>query len=84
MLSIDHLCMPVMSSCQQSGTQSNEVILSVLDCQVMTPVPTRWNSYYDARQSLLLDSSDKINELCHLCVALVLLVFKDIEFAIMK
>ena len=64
-----------------SDPKSNEVILSVLDCQGMTPVPTRWNSYYDARRSLLLHSSDKINELC---VALGLPVFKDIEFAFMK
>lgn len=64
-----------------NSPKSNEIILSVLDCQVMTPVPTRWNSYYDARRSLLLHSSDKINELC---VALGLPVFKDVEFAFMK
>lgn len=64
-----------------NSPKSNEIILSVPDCQVMTPVPTRWNSYYDARRSLLLHSSDKINELC---VALGLPVFKDVEYAFMK
>ena len=64
-----------------NSPKSNEIILSVLDCQVVTPVLTRRNSYYDARRSLLLHGSDKINQLC---VALGLPVFKDIDFVFMK
>jgi len=39
---------------------SNEIMSDILGCQLLTPVPTRWNSYYDARRSLLLHSSDKL------------------------
>lgn len=28
--------------------KSDEVINSVLDCQLHLPCPTRWNSYYDS------------------------------------
>jgi hypothetical protein len=64
-----------------NSPKSNEIILSVLGSQVVTPVPTRWNSYYDARRSLLLHGSDKINTLC---VGLGLPAFKDVEYAFMK
>jgi hypothetical protein len=61
--------------------QSNEIISASLGCQLITPVPTRWNSYYDARRSFLLHSVDKIDALCK---ALELPCFKEVEIAFLK
>ena len=61
--------------------QSNECIQAVLGCQIVTPVATRWNSFYDARRSLLQHSPAKLDELY---TSLQLTVFKDIEIAFMK
>lgn len=64
-----------------NSPQSNEIISSVLGCQLVTPVATRWNSYYDSRRSLLLHSEEKLTALCE---ALQLPVFKEVEIAFMK
>ena len=64
-----------------NSPKSNEIISSVLGCQLVTPVQTRWNSYYDARRSLLLHSSDKIDLLC---TSLGVPNFKEAEFAFMN
>ena len=61
--------------------QSNECIQAVLGCQIVTPVATRWNSFYDARRSLLQHSPAKLDELY---TSLQLTVFKDVEIAFMK
>ena len=37
-----------------NSPQSNEIIQTVLGCQIVTPVATRWNNYYDSRRSLLV------------------------------
>jgi len=60
---------------------SNEIMSDILGCQLLTPVPTRWNSYYEARRSLLLHSSDKLKALCE---ALDLPCFKEQELAFLK
>lgn len=64
-----------------NSPQSNERIQTVLGCQIVTPVATRWNSFYDARRSLLIHSPAKLDELY---VSLQLPVLKDIEIAFMK
>lgn len=60
---------------------SNEIMSDILGCQLLTPVPTRWNSYYDARRSLLFHSSDKLEAVCK---ALDLPCFKEQELAFLK
>ena len=61
--------------------QSNEILSDILGCQLLTPVATRWNSYYDARRSFLLHSSDKLEALCK---AFDVPCFKEQEFAFLK
>jgi hypothetical protein len=61
--------------------QSNEIMSAMLGCQLLIPVPTRWNSYYDARRSILLHSSDKLEAVCK---ALDLPLFKEQELAFLK
>lgn len=61
--------------------KSNEILFSILGCQLLTPVPTRWNSYYDARHNLLLHSSDKLEEVCK---SLEVPCFKEQELAFLK
>jgi len=63
-----------------NSPKSNEIIRSILGCQLVLPVQTRWNSYYDARRSILLHGQDKINQLC---ASLGLPQFKDIEYSFM-
>lgn len=60
---------------------SNEVISAMLGCQLVTPVTTRWNSYYDACRSLLLHSAEKLDALLK---ALQLPCFKEAELAFLK
>ena len=58
--------------------------LCVLGCQLVTPVQTRWNSYYDARRSLLLHNTDKIDQLSSLSTSLGVPNFNEAEYAFMK
>ena len=58
--------------------------LCVLGCQLVTPVQTRWNSYYDARRSLLLHNTDKIDQLSSLSTSLGVPNVNEAEYAFMK
>ena len=64
-----------------NSPQSNEKIQEVLGCQIVTPVATRWNSFYDARRSLLVHSPAKLDQLC---TSLQLPTFKDVDILFMK
>jgi len=64
-----------------NSPKSNEIIRGTLGCQLILPVPTRWNSYYDARRSLLLHGQEKVNQLC---VSLALPQLKDVEYSFVK
>ena len=64
-----------------NSPQSNEIIQTVLGCQIVIPVATRWNSYYDARRSLLLHGPPKLDLLC---TSLQLPIFKEVEITFLR
>jgi hypothetical protein len=64
-----------------NSPKSNETIEAVLGCQIVRPIVTRWNSYYDARKSLLSHSAEKLEQVCK---DLKLPELKDTEIVFVK